>query len=623
MLNNLRYSVVRPIKKYSYQYKRGANLSPGSDLHQDIVKYVFDRALYSYNAMNKRHSIWRDIDKNLTAFVPLDKEEARVKAEDERKPVSIVVPMSFYTLDTFLMYYAAEFLKYPLFEYEGQDPKDGLKGFLSTQLVSMDSFKAKLIVKLFIFFKDITRYGLGVLGLRYKKMFKTRNGVEKPSYDGNDYFNIDPYLYLPDPDVPIDEPTRGNFVGYVEETNYYSLLTEEYNDANGDTYNVKYLEDLPSLTGNNITANANQGRTIKYGSNSRNDADNKPIDIIHMYCNIIPKKLKLGKSDIPEWWLFSVSTSGVLIRAMPMDFFSYDAPVFVAAPDTDGYTIYPTSRIELDFGMQQAVDYFMSSHIHNQRKAANDMWLVDPARVNMRDLMEPGPGKMIRLRSDVWGGGIKDAIINFPVSNATASTMNDIQMLFDINNKFSGASDSISGHWRQGSERVSAAEARGTMQSALSRLRRVALLVEHQAILPLGLGTLENLQRFLGQSVWVKLTAEWVRYLSAEAYKYSKVKVSREDIDIELDIIPKVASSRKTHTDDPQAYIQAMQLASQDPEIRNEFSMSKMFGAVLDSLGITNLEDLKRTDIQVQAMPDEQLDAQTQQGNIAPAQEAL
>ena len=601
--------------KHSYQYPRGNVLKPGTEKHDRLVDYVLQRGKYSYDAMSKRHQDWRKIDQNLTGFVPLDVAEARIKAQDYRKPVRLIIPMSFYTQDTFMTYYASEFLKLPFFEYAAQDPGDRFKAYLLEELVRFDSMYSNLVKKGFIFFKDITRYGFGAMSIRWKKREKQVRGDFKLVYDGNEYDNVDPYLFLPDPDAPLDAPNESLYTGYVELTNYNQLLMEEDQDFTGEMFNARYLEQMDGQS--NIVAKNYSGRSDKYGHIARSKSTHKPVDIVHMWCLLSPKEYNIGRNDTPEWWLISVAADSVVVSCQPMDQTEYDIPLVVGAPDTDGYSSFPISRVETDFGMQEAVDYLMSSHIANVRKAVNDMFIVDPNKINMRDLVDPRPGKLIRMKSDAWGGDIKSAIHQFPVNDVTRGNLNDINNLLDLNNRFIGPSDSISGHWRKGSERVSATEAQGTMQSALSRLERMATLVQYQAMLPLAQMTAYNVQNFMTQDKWVKITAEWQRMIY-EIYKEPSVLVRREDIDIEYDVVPRGGGAKNTYTQDPQAWVQALQVAASNPQLAQEYDMTKIYGELLKSLGITSIGDLKSAQISANVAPDGAVQAAAQAGNVVP-----
>ena len=73
-----------------YIYPKNMNLQPSSDLHQKLVKEVYQRALESSVEMSKRYSSWKKVDQTLTAYIRLDESEELIKSKDDRKPVSIL-----------------------------------------------------------------------------------------------------------------------------------------------------------------------------------------------------------------------------------------------------------------------------------------------------------------------------------------------------------------------------------------------------------------------------------------------------------------------------------------------------------------------------------------------------
>ena len=83
------------VRDYQYDYPEGLNLRPGSDLHQRVVDRVMQRVNDSRKVMENRYTDWDKLDQSLTSYIPSDLEEKNVKANDERKPTSIVVPVSF------------------------------------------------------------------------------------------------------------------------------------------------------------------------------------------------------------------------------------------------------------------------------------------------------------------------------------------------------------------------------------------------------------------------------------------------------------------------------------------------------------------------------------------------
>ena len=77
-----------------------------------------------------------------------------------------------------------------------------------------------------------------------------------------------------------------------------------------------------------------------------------------------------------------------MVRAKPLGLSHGMYPIACIAPDFDGYSVAPLSRLEMLQGLQTTVDWLFNSHIANVRKAINDMLIVDPYMLNMKDLQK-------------------------------------------------------------------------------------------------------------------------------------------------------------------------------------------------------------------------------------------
>ena len=120
-------------------------------------------------------------------------------------------------------------------------------------------------MNLHTFFRDINAYGLGVVSPQWQltrgmKITKSPVGFldsdgathiegtetileEGVIFEGNILENIDPYRYLPDPNVSVHDVQRGAFVGWLSTESYVDLLSkEQYGE--GEVFNVKYLRHL-------------------------------------------------------------------------------------------------------------------------------------------------------------------------------------------------------------------------------------------------------------------------------------------------------------------------------------------------------------------------------------------
>lgn len=631
-----------------YKYPNGLNLKPGSKEHQDLLTKLTARIRESSARISEKFPTWKKIDRNLTAYIPLDDAERLVKERDDRKPVSIVVPYSFATLETLLTYMASAFLDGTIFKYEGVGPEDKVGAILLEKIVELQCIKAKAALGLHTAYRDGFSYGIGIAApmweTRYGKktvlqedgimsavfkrflpMGKKRVSEDALLFEGNVIKNIDPYLYLPDPNVPIDAPQRGEYLGWIEETNYMKLLEAERND--GKFFNVQYLREVSGTSGRsqyNKQA-TDSGRYDKVSTSTTNNNETRPIDAIWLYVNLIPKEWKLGTGEYPEKWLFGVGMDKVIIMASPMNLNHNMFPVAVCAPDSDGYSVSPVSRLEMVYGLQETLDWLFSSHITNIRKAINDMLIVDPSLININDLKDPAPGKLIRMRRAAWGRGIDNAVKQLHVTDITANHMRDSGVITDLMQKCTGSVDSIMGFQRRGGERVSADESRGTRSGALSRLGKAARIVSLQMMQDLGYMMGSHTQQLMTKSTYIKIAGRWPEDLMKEygTDGSDRAMVSPLDLAIDFDIYSKDGSIQGT--ENPDLWIQLYQVLSTNPVLTQQYDMGRIFMHIARQLGAKDTQDflVKKApqvpQMQASVQPDAQVEQQVQAGNLIPA----
>ncbi|MFA6973078.1 MAG: hypothetical protein WC208_16995, partial [Gallionella sp.] len=231
-----------------------------------------------------------------------------------------------------------------------------------------------------------------------------------------------------DPNVPVQETQKGEFVGWIDPTNYMKIMEHEQRDKS--YFNGKFLYGMRGSAGKSqYNKVSSSGRDCTYnnsytytGSSSGEAAlSTSPIDQIYLYINLIPKEWKLGTSEYPEKWLFCVAADRYIRCAKPLGLDHNMFPLVTCSPDFDGYSMTPLSRLEMISGLQGTLDWLVNSHIANVRKSINDMLVVDPSLVNINDLLDPAPGKLIRMRRAAWGRGVENAVKQLSVTDITRS----------------------------------------------------------------------------------------------------------------------------------------------------------------------------------------------------------
>lgn len=638
---------------YDYDYPEGMDLRPRSKLHEKIVLEVMNRARDSYNVMQARHSAWKAIDETTTAYIKSDDKENIVKSKDSRKPISIVVPQTYATLEILLTYMTAAMLEDPMLRYEGTGPEDILGAILLEKVIQQQCYYTKAQMALHTMFRDGFCYGLSAVspvwmverGWVSRKMpgvpspvdislgrmpGSKRVSIEEMLFEGNKVTNIDPYRFLPDPNVAIEKAQDGEFVGWIAADSVIGLLKEE--KVNDLFFNCRYLQHLESCQ-SSLTKNDPSGRGTRSGISTQTSAykvssTTKPCDVVWMYIDLIPREWKLSSEEYPETWLFGVAAEQIVIMAQPLNLNHNKKPIVTFAPDFDGYSIAPIARMEMINGLQTTLDWMFNSHVTNVRKSINDMLVVDPSLVNMDDLKDPEPGKLIRLRRSVWGRGVESAVKQLAVTDITRNNVADASMIMDLMKATSGSVDAVSGLRRKTSERVTAEEVRGDRFGGLSRLERLAKVAGWMAMRDLGMMMASQTQQLMSEETYIKTTGQWQDVLRQEyGITDQRIPVSPLDLLVNYDVFVRDGSIPGGNFAD--VWTQMLPQIMQDVEVRKNMDIVRIIKHIMRSLGAKDVNQFDRKQplsmpapqMQIEAQPDEAVAQQAQAGNLVPVGE--
>lgn len=626
---------------FDYTYPEGLDLKPGSDFHNKLRSKIWERSSESRLEIQKRFTAWREIDRTLTVYIELKEKEELLKEKDSSKPVSIVFPYSYSTLEALLTYLMMAFVQDPVFQYEGVEDSDTVGAMLMELVIRLHCIKNKVALNIHTLLRDACSYGVGIvipswmqtygrkpiqrsiitqseLGTRELKTVEM--SPKTLLFEGNGLSNIDPYMWLPDPSVASSEIQKGEFIGWVDRGNYMNLLSEESQPDSG-LFNVKYLKSKGDKR--STLALDQSDRQIRHGgsadiSRSMTGSTN-PIDVIKMYINLIPKDWKLSNSEYPEKWYFELASDDVIIACNKADHNHGMYPVSVASPEYDGYSITPIGRMEVLYGLQHTLDFLFNSHISNVRKAINDMFVVDPYLVNIKDLEDPQPGKLIRLRRPAWGRGVDKVVQQLAVQDITRLNIADSAYITQLMDRISGADQAMSGALRMsGPERLTSAEFQGTRGSAVSRMQRIAMIIGIQAMQDIGTMFAVHTQQYMKQETYVKIVGRYADQLLATFGGKDRKRVTPYDLAINYDLIVRDGSIPGGNFS--QSWIELFKVIGQTPELMQQFDVTRIFMYIAQQLGAKNVEDFRRNvnQIQPKVVPDEVALRQAEAGNLVP-----
>lgn len=637
-----------------YNYPEGLDLRPGRPTHDKIRDRLRQMARASHDKISKRHDVWNKLDKTTKAFIKLNEKESQWKQDDDRRPIQVVVPMTAVAADTLLTYFSSALLQLPYHRFQGSGPEDTVGALLLEKVIQSQNLKFKAGLSHHTVFRDSILYGIGGGAVRWEKKMGFRR-VEQPVMDigflgkslslgsrttreravlceGNIVDNIDPYTMLPDPNVPIHRAQDGEYFGWVERTSFTNLLEREHT-SDGRVFNVKFLAAKTRRLTSRFSGIRETGREDfkddlpdSLVDHSRIVERNvtKPVDTVHFYVNLIPAEWELGSSKIPEKWIIGLSGDEVITEAVKMDLDHGMYPIAISAPDFDGYSVTPTSKLEIGYGLQEAADFMFNSHNANVRKAVNDVLIIDPFALNLKDFENPEPGKVIRTRQPAWGKGVDGFVKQLAISDITQNNIRDMGVIQNIHNLVSGAGDNVAGGIKVAGERISADQSRAARSGQASRMERMIMLTNMQYMHDMALIQAAHTQQFMSQDMYVNIVGEHQRILEQEyggPITGNKAKVTPFDINVIYDIMP--VDNTIKGGEFAEIWVQAFQAAQQNQEVASVIDMPKVFLHMMKLMGAENIYDFVRQggqtpQLQPQVMPDDQVEGQVDAGNLVP-----
>ena len=261
------------------------------------------------------------------------------------------------------------------------------------------------------------------------------------------------------------------------------------------------------------------------------------------------------------------------------------------------------------------------SHMVSLEKAANGMLVVDPYLVNINDLKDPQPGKLVRLRRPAWGRGVDKVVQQLQITDLTRMNIPDSVYITQWMDRISGADQSMQGTLRQsGPERLTGTEFSGTRNSAMSRLQCMAMIISMQFMQDIGTQFAVHTQQYMTQETYINVAGRYADQLMKNFTNgKTRGRVSPSDLAINYDLIVRDGSIPGGNFS--QAWIELFKIIGTQPELAQQFDVTRIFTYIAQQLGAKNVEDFRRNldRVNITSMPDDQVANQVQAGNLVPS----
>jgi hypothetical protein len=625
-------------------------LEPKSDLHQFVLTKLSDRIAMSERAMSKFYSRWNLNESKFQAYIDLPEYERVLKDMKGKKQapevVSIIVPYSFATIWTIVTYMVHTFGgRKPIFQVGAHSREAVNPAKHMETLLQYNADQVRLITAFFQWFLDGEIYGVGAMRTLWTEKFAFRSQMQQGSiagmampgiksqnmktrvrkkvYEGNDVANIDPFMFFPDPRVPMSKVNeKGEFVFWRSFEGEHTLRREA---AKGT---LKWVHEATkegrTTPGYTSEATPSSERSLISGGEAHPGnpfmQDYRSLPFFQYdqgTVDLIPKDWKLGEGEEPEKWLFSIVNKTQIVQAERLDLDHGRHPVSVIEPLAFGHGFGMPGTADLLGPIQDALSWFMNSHIYNVRSALNNMFVVDPSLVEMQDLRDQGPGKLIRIKRAAIGQDVRTLVSQLQVQDVTSGHIDKMQSFMRMGDAMSAVNDNLRGIQEAGG-RKTATEVRTSGEAGASRLAARARYISSQGMVDLAEQMACNIQQNQTMEYYLKIVGEEG---AAEPTPITPESVLGDfhfpvhDGTLPLDRVALLDVWKEIF----------LALAS-NPQLGPQYDVQGIFEFMADLGGAKNLRDFKRMTTpqpmvgNVTAMPDEQLAAAAQGGNVVPIQ---
>lgn len=616
-----------------------------SELHERILDACRVRIQASKAAYQEKYTKWREAEDRAIAFMPERNVDALRRSKREQgspQYTTIQIPYTYSVLMASHTYWTTVFLsRTPVFQFDGRHGEAQQNVLALEAIVNYQQQVGQMLVPLYIWLYDVGKYGVGVLGNYWDEQFTTvSNIVEKEEmlfgllktgrtkkskvtkrvlgYQGNKVYNFRPFDFFPDPRVPLWDFQSGEFCAVYRRFSWNQLLKRA---ALG--YLIKDNIDRVRPGSEPPDSNRVEGSSRlelprndtfllnrEAKNNSGKTTESSFVPGYEVFIDLVPNEWGLGGSDMPEKWVFTIDAWAMtVLGAQPFGANHDKFPFCVTVLEPEGYSLAPRGMPEILEPVQNTMDWLINSHFYNVRKILNGQFIVDPSRIVVSDMLDPVPGGIIRAKAAAYGSDIRTAVSQLNAVDVTTNHLRDLQVIQHIGERAVGVNDQLMGSMMQGGRRT-AQEVRSANTFGISRLKTNAEVFSAQGFAPLGTMLVQNTQQYYTGEQKFRIAGDLMRDATEQFQT-----VTPEDIAGFYDFVPVDGTLPIDRFAQANLWRELFIGLRSMPEVAGQYDVGKIFEWIAQLGGLKNLNRFK---IQTQVVPDAQLAAQVQAGNVVP-----
>lgn len=486
------------------------DLRPGTEKAEKISRMLTDNFKLSHRHVSLNYPIWDDLEMFYRSYRLIDDEDR--ESEEKYGVRKIIVPIQFATIQTMLTFMMEVFtaLK-PVLRIRGADPASVKKARIMELCLDYDYRGNRGYLLLQQWFLNTFRYGFGVM----ENTWGTRSVIRKmlvpgrastfnlegqdhtvpgpleyrnepfTTFEGNIWNIVDNRKFYPDPRVPLANFQRGNFCGHQNYIHDMELAELENDDI---IFNTKYIkQSVPFGSGHGSEVderdhNRDRWRGASYLEGSMQIAQKDQTHVHEqIIVKIIPRDYELSSEDRPQDWLFRRIDGQVIVAAEPNPYQKFPYAVAEAYPDILAFM--SQGVMEFTQPLAQHLNFLFNSHMANVRRIIKDMILVDPSRIDIRDLIDNQDGGFVRLLNAGYGQDPSQFAKQLSIQDVTSGHMVAAKEIREMWGEFTGATSHMFGQISSG--RRTAYELQGVFRQAGARMKMQADLMSAEGVAPL------------------------------------------------------------------------------------------------------------------------------------------
>jgi len=233
--------------------------------------------------------------------------------------------------------------------------------------------------------------------------------------------------------------------------------------------------------------------------------------------------------------------------------------------------------------------------------------IVDPSRIVMKDMLDPKPGKIVRLKPAAYGTDVKMAWGQVQVNDVTQNNLRDFQVMLGIGERAVGINDQIMGMLQSGG-RKTATEVRTSTSFGVNRLKTTAEWFSAVGFDPVATMLVQNTQQYYDMEQQFRVAGDLLQS-AGPAF----LQVNPEMISGFYDYVPVDGTMPIDRYAQVNLWLQMFSQIRTMPEIMFQYDMAGIFEWVAQLAGLKNITRFK-----IQLAPEQQLMLKAQAGNVVP-----